>query len=96
MVSSGGEPFVIQDVGATGVNLIDAQLFELFTIGDNPDPLHNLFLLLDELFQTVGDTPQLGGGLPAGPFPGGDAAAELTLPFESVELPVRGGPVRPL
>jgi hypothetical protein len=84
VVSTGGQPFVLQDVAATGINMIDAQLFELFTIGDNPEPLHNLFLLLDELFQTVGDTPQLGAGLPAGAFPGGDAATELTLPFESV------------
>ncbi len=84
VVSTGGEPFVLQDVGATGINMIDPQLFELFTIGDNPEPLHNLFLLLDELFQTVGDTPQIGSGLPAGPFPGGDAATEVSLPFESV------------
>lgn len=84
VVSTGGESFVLQDVGATGINMIDAQLFELFTVGDNPEPLHNLFLLLDELFQTVGDTPQIGAGLPAGAFPGGDAATELSLPFESV------------
>ncbi len=84
VVSTGGEPFVLQDVGATGINMIDAQLFELFTVGDNPEPLHNLFLLLDELFQTVGDTPQIGAGLPAGTFPGGDAATEVILPFESV------------
>jgi hypothetical protein len=84
VVSTGGEPFVIQDVGATGVNLIDAQLFELFTVGANPEPLHNLFLLLDVLFQTVGDTPQIGAGLPSGAFPGGRAATEVSLPFESV------------
>jgi len=84
VVSTGGQPFVLQDVAATGVNMIDPQLFELFTLGDNSEPLHNLFLLLDELFLTVGDAPQLGGGLPSGAFPGGDAATELSLPFESV------------
>ncbi len=90
VVSTGGEPFVVQDVAATGISMIDAQLFELFTLGENPDPLHNLFLLLEELFQTVGDTPQLGGGLPAGVFPGGDGAAEVTLPYESVTYRYEG------
>jgi hypothetical protein len=90
VVSTGGEPFVVQDVAATGISMIDAQLFELFTLGENPEPLHNLFLLLEELFQTVGDTPQLGGGLPAGVFPGGDGAAEVTLPYESVTYRYEG------
>jgi len=86
VVSTGGEPFVLQDVTATGINMIDPQLFEMFTIGDNPEPLHNLFLLLDVLFQTVGDTPPMGEGLPAGAFPGGTAATEVTLPFESLNF----------
>ncbi|MGH8913344.1 MAG: DUF3048 domain-containing protein [Acidimicrobiia bacterium] len=90
VVSTGGQPFVLQDVAATGINMIDAQLFELFTTGDNPDPVHNLFLLLEELFSTVGDTPALGEGLPAGAFPGGTAAAEVTLPFESVTFRFEG------
>jgi hypothetical protein len=84
VVSTGGQPFVLQEVTATGINMIDPQLFELFTLGDNPEPLHNLFLLLEQLFLTVGDTPPIGDGLPAGVFPGGAEAAELTLPFESV------------
>jgi hypothetical protein len=84
VVSTGGQPFVLQDLAATGINMIDAQLFELFTTGDNPDPLHNLFLVLGELFQTVGDAPQIGAGLPAGAFPGGDAATEVSLLFGSV------------
>jgi hypothetical protein len=84
VVSTGGEPFVLQDVRATGLNIIDPELFELFTTGDNPDPVHNLFLLLEELFLTVGDTPPLGAGLPAGVFPGGSPATEITLPFESL------------
>jgi hypothetical protein len=84
VVSTGGQPFVLQEVTATGINMIDPQLFELFTLGDNPEPLHNLFLLLEQLFLTVGDTPPIGDGLPAGVFPGGAEATELTLPFESV------------
>lgn len=84
VVSTGGQPFVLQDVAATGINMVDPQLFELFTTGDNPDPLNNLFLLLDELFVTVGDAPQLGDGFPAGAFPGGAAATEVTLAFESL------------
>jgi hypothetical protein len=82
-VATGGQPFVLQDVEATGINLIDPQLLELFTFGDRDDPLNNLFLLLDELFATVGDTPPLGDGLPAGTFPGGEPATEITLPFEA-------------
>jgi hypothetical protein len=82
-VATGGQPFVLQDVQATGINLIDPQLLELFTFGDRDDPLNNLFLLLDELFATVGDTPPLGEGLPAGTFPGGEPATEITLPFEA-------------
>ncbi len=90
VVSTGGQPFVLQDVAASGVNMIDPQLFELFTLGDNVEPLHNLFLLLDELFQTVGDTPQIGSGLPAGVIPDGDAAEEITLPYESVSYRYEG------
>jgi Protein of unknown function (DUF3048) N-terminal domain/Protein of unknown function (DUF3048) C-terminal domain len=83
VVATGGQPFVLQDVTATGLNIIDPQLLELFVFGDRDDPLNNLFLLLDELFVTVGDTPPLGDGLPAGTFPGGAPATEITLPFES-------------
>jgi hypothetical protein len=83
VVSTGGRPFVLQEVEASGVTMIDPELFELFTLGDNPEPLHNLFLLLEELFLTVGDTPPIGDGLPAGVFPGGEEAGEVTLPFES-------------
>jgi hypothetical protein len=86
VVSTGGQPFVLQDAAAAGLNMMDAQLFEMFTTGDNPDPLHNLFLLLDELFGAVGDTPPLGDGLPAGVFPGGSPATEITLPFESLSF----------
>ena len=83
VVSTGGEPFVLQDVAATGLNMIDAELFELFTNGDREDPLHNLFLILEQLFLYVGDAAPLGAGLPAGAFPGGAAATEITLPFEA-------------
>jgi hypothetical protein len=86
VVATGAEPFVLQDVVATGINVIDPQLLELFTLGDRDDPLHNLFLLLDELFLTVGDSPPLGDGLPAGTFPGGAAATEISLPFESTNF----------
>jgi hypothetical protein len=84
VVSSGGQPFVLQDVAATGINMIDLQLFELFTTGDNPDPVSNLYLLLDQLFLTVGESPPLGEGFPAGSFPGGAGAEAVTLPFDSV------------
>ena len=84
VVSTGGQPFVLQDAAAAGLNMMHAQLFEMFTTGDNPDPVHNLFLLLEELFGAVGDTPPLGDGLPAGAFPGGSPATEITLPFETV------------
>jgi hypothetical protein len=84
VVSTGGQPFVLQEVEASGVSMIDPQLFELFTTGVNPEPVHNLFLLLEELFLTVGDTPPLGDGFPAGAFPGGSGATEITLPFEPV------------
>jgi hypothetical protein len=84
VVSTGGQPFVLQEVEASGVSMIDPQLFELFTTGDNPEQVHNLFLLLDQLFLTVGVTPPLGDGFPAGTFPGGSEATEVTLPFESV------------
>jgi hypothetical protein len=84
VVSTGGRPFVLQEVEASGVSMIDPQLFELFTTGDNPEQVHNLFLLLDQLFLTVGVTPPLGDGFPAGTFPGGSEATEVTLPFESV------------
>ncbi|HEY6627897.1 MAG TPA: DUF3048 domain-containing protein, partial [Acidimicrobiia bacterium] len=83
VVATGGEPFVVQDLTATGVNIVDPQLLELFTLGDRDDPLHNLFLLFDELFATVGESPPLGDGLPAGTFPGGAPATEIILPFES-------------
>jgi hypothetical protein len=83
VVATGAQPFVLQDVTATGINIIDPQLLELFTLGDNDEPIHNLFLLLDELFLTVGDSPPLGDGLPSGTFPGGEAATEVALPFES-------------
>ena len=83
VVATGGEPFVLQDVAATGINMIDPQLIELFAFGDREETIHNLFLLLDELFLTVGDTPPMGDGLPAGSFPGGEPAAEIALPFES-------------
>ena len=83
-VATGGQPFVLQDVEATGINIIDPQvLLELFEYGDRDLALNNLFLLLDELFATVGDTPPLGDGLPAGTFPGGEPATDITLPFES-------------
>jgi hypothetical protein len=82
VVSTGGEPFVLQGVAATGLNMIDAQLFELFTEGDREDPLNNLFLILEQLFLYVGDSAPLGAGLPAGEFPSGAAAPEITLPFE--------------
>lgn len=83
VVATGGEPFVLQDVAATGINMIDPQLLELFVLGENEEPINNLFLLLDELFLTVGDSPPLGDGLPSGTFPGGAAATEISLPFES-------------
>ena len=83
-VATGGQPFVLQDVEATGINIIDPQvLLDLFEYGDRDLALNNLFLLLDELFATVGDTPPLGDGLPAGTFPGGAPATEIALPFES-------------
>jgi hypothetical protein len=83
VVATGGEPFVLQDVAATEINVIDPQLIELFTFGDREETIHNLFLLLDELFLTVGDTPPMGDGLPAGTFPGGEPVTEIVLPFES-------------
>jgi hypothetical protein len=83
VVATGGQPFVLQDVVATEINVIDPQLIELFTFGDREETIHNLFLLLDELFLTVGDTPPMGDGLPAGTFPGGEPVTEIVLPFES-------------
>lgn len=83
LVSTGGQPFVVQDVAATGVIMIDGQVVDLFTFGDRDEPISNYFLLVDELMNAVEPAPGLGEGLPSGDLPAGSAAPEVTLPFGS-------------
>lgn len=87
VVSTGGQPFVLQDVEASGVQQIDAFNFEWFvSLGRLPP--HDSFVDLDVLMSTLAgseeeDTP----GVPIGdlPAPVGEASM-IQLPIGSAEL----------
>lgn len=86
VVSSGGRPFVLQDVEATGVQNIVAGDSSLFASVGNPDP-YDTFVDLALLDGILSDTSVMSGGIPVGDLPAAvGAATELVLPFEGTIL----------
>jgi len=82
VVSTGGRPFVVQDVEATGIQNIVAELSSMFPSEGNVDP-YDTFVDLDLLEAAVADAPARPVGIPAGDLPDPSAQAEeLILPFE--------------
>ena len=90
VVSSGGQPFVLQAVSATGLAMLDTTAPTLFVAGDR-EVVHNLFLLLDEISPIVSGAAQIGEGLPGGEVPDGPQATEIQLPFEATSYRFESG-----
>jgi hypothetical protein len=82
VVSSGGRPFVVQDVEASGIQTFLPVVSSMFPSVGNADPFDtfvDLGILANALDAGSGSPP----GLPAGELPSPTAAAEeLVLPFE--------------
>jgi hypothetical protein len=86
VVSTGGRPFVIQDVEATGLQDIVADFSSLFPSVGNPNP-YDTFVDLGLLNSTLLDTTGPTAGIPAGTLPAATGSAEeLVLPFEGAVL----------
>lgn len=82
VVSTGGRPFVVQDVEATGIQNIVAELSSMFPSEGNVDP-YDTFVDLEILDAALTAAPAPPVGIPAGTLPDPSArASELVLPFE--------------
>jgi Protein of unknown function (DUF3048) N-terminal domain/Protein of unknown function (DUF3048) C-terminal domain len=86
VLSTGGQPFVVQAVRASGVEVIDPSIFSLFISGGR-EPPSDTFLDLESVVPLVAGALPEGMGLPSGVLPTSDeSAAKIGLPFGDVEL----------
>ena len=90
VVSSGGQPFVLQDVEATGITSITPGALGVFAFGDRVDP-HNFFLDLDELFPRLGSFEPVPSGLPTAALPPGEPASSISLPIGDIGFQYQDG-----
>lgn len=81
VVSSGGQPFVLQALTATGIQHIDPAALEFFVSGGRELP-HDTFLDLDVLMPLIAGSESDVIGLPVGELP------EATGQASVVELPI--------
>ena len=80
LASTGGQPFVVQDVEATGVMMLLPGTSGVFDSLIRQPP-HNVFLNLDSLMSSLrGQNPSI-GAFPTGVAPSGTPAARIELPF---------------
>lgn len=86
VVSSGGRPFVVQEVVASGVDNIEAGFSSMFVSQGRPDP-YDTFVDLDLLETIIDEATTPATGLPSGEIPGeGEAVTEFDLPYEGVSF----------
>ncbi len=91
LVSTGGQPFVLQAMAATGIQHIWPRVFESFVSGGRQRP-HDTFLDLDVLMPLIAGPESDAIGLPAGELPGATGQASLVeLPIGSVEFRFEDG-----
>lgn len=91
VVSTGGQPFVLQALTATGIQHIDPAALELFVSGGRELP-HDTFLDLDVLMPLIAGPGSDVIGLPAGELPEAAGQASLVeLPIGSVEFRFEDG-----
>lgn len=80
VVSSGGQPFVLQAVDAAGLVRADGEFAPGFTLVERPSP-YNLFVRLEEVFAVLNPVGPDAPGFSAGEWSGGAEAAVVTIPF---------------
>jgi hypothetical protein len=86
VVSSGGRPFVVQEVVASGVDNIEAGFSSMFVSQGRPDP-YDTFVDLDLLETIIDEATVPATGLPSGEVPGdGGPVTEFDLPYEGVSF----------
>ena len=84
LVSSGGRPWILGEVEATGVANFGPELITFFLPGTNPDP-HNTYVVVNWLYEFVQGDFEPATGLPTGelPDPAGTAST-IELPFGDI------------
>lgn len=91
VVSTGGQPFVLQALTATGIQHLGPAVFEFFVSSGREAP-HDTFLDLDVLMPLITGSESDAIGLPAGELPGATAQASMIeLPIGSVEFRFEDG-----
>ncbi|MGA7097326.1 MAG: DUF3048 domain-containing protein [Acidimicrobiia bacterium] len=91
VVSTGGQPFVVQAVDSSGIDIVDPTIFSLFVSGGRQVP-SDTFLDLEVLMPLIEGTPPEGKGLPSGVLPSSsESASTLALPLGGVELRLEDG-----
>jgi hypothetical protein len=91
VVSTGGQPFVLQALDATGLRHITPILFESFFSGGR-EPPHDTFFDLDVLMPLIAGSEDDAPGLPRGELPQATGeASSIELPFGSVQLRFEDG-----
>ena len=91
LVSTGGQPFVLDALALTGIQHIRPRVFEFFVSGGREVP-HDTFLDLDVLMPLIAGPESDAIGLPAGELPEATGQASLVeLPIGSVEFRFEDG-----
>ncbi|MCZ6456380.1 MAG: DUF3048 domain-containing protein [Actinobacteria bacterium] len=91
VVSTGGQPFVLQALTATGIQHLGPTGFEFFVSGGREVP-HDTFLDLDVLMPLITGSEIDAIGLPAGDLPGATGQASMVeLPIGSAEFRFEDG-----
>lgn len=91
VVSTGGQPFVLQALTATGIQHLGPTVFEFFVSGGREAP-HDTFLDLDVLMPLIAGPESDAIGLPAGELPGATGQASMIeLPIGSAEFRFEDG-----
>ena len=86
VVSTGGEPFVVQEVIASGMDSVEVGFFSMSVSQGRADP-YDTFVDLELLEANIDEAATPAGGLPSGSVPeGGEAVTDLDLPFEGVSF----------
>lgn len=93
VATTGGQPFVIKDVVATGATLLEPGAMEGFFLSGAPGP-HNVFLDLDELRPHVENLPLSEGFIPSGKTPDGAEANEISIGFADSQFAFEDGMYR--
>ncbi|MCZ6739511.1 MAG: DUF3048 domain-containing protein [Actinobacteria bacterium] len=91
VVSTGGQPFVLQALTATGIQHLGPTGFGFFVSGGREVP-HDTFLDLDVLIPLIAGSEIDAIGLPAGELPGATGQASMVeLPIGSAEFRFEDG-----